>query len=314
MSNDSRVEEYLRLQAVSGLAPGTIRLRRGILERWNGRVADVLQATRDDLVDYVEHLRAEGRKPQYIRLIESTLQGFYRWLQESGDLDRTLFAGYRLTRVGGALPKKVDLTELEQLIEAVRVHGDSEQLSLEDHAWKARFDVPAWRRLRNWVLCSTCYMAGLRAKEALYLRWQNVLFEEEVLRLEVSKTGEREVPVIPMLAERLRKWQEVNGPLGNHFMFPSQREEPLENYKYESFVSMIKAAGDDAGVSVCTHDFRRGCATMAANHRVPLSIIAAQLGHKSQQTTERYFTIDPKTANLAMTEAFNEAATADTAD
>jgi integrase len=101
----------------------------------------------------------------------------------------------------------------------------------------------------HYALVLTCAATALRSSEILALRWSDILWDEERIRISKrwakGENGETKtdasdgyVPLHPVLAERLRSWQGATsfGKLED-FVFPSLRSEGKKPLYASSFVA-----------------------------------------------------------------------------
>jgi len=303
MTLSEATEKYLHMLRVAGTSEKTIELREGILRRFAKYTGDHLDITQDDVLEYTEFLEGKGRQPSYINCVQSHLKRFYKWLVEMRLLEHSPFDGIKLRKVPNHV-RRVDTDLIEKALVKLRLDGDERLRSLELH-WKfAARNGDAWRKLRNWVLGTLSYKAGLRAGEALALRWRNVSFDEGTLNLEVSKTGPRTVPLVDEAVEMLRRWRQLNGGEDDDCVFPVRRDTPSEPLKRRSWAAALTKAGKRVGIRLQTHDLRRGTATKAVNGGADIDVVRAQLGHQSIITTQRYFTTNLDRLRQQMEAAF----------
>ncbi len=125
-------------------------------------------------------------------------------------------------------------------------------------------------------------LTGLRLGEALSLRWQDIDFKNECIRLPDSKTGAKTVPLSTYAAEVL---QELGQSRGAEFVF--QGKEPKSALVgIQKIWQRIRSHASLTGVRL--HDLRHGFASVAAQAGESLYIIGKILGHRQASTTERY--------------------------
>ena len=125
-------------------------------------------------------------------------------------------------------------------------------------------------------------LTGCRRNEILGLRWEDLDFEAEEMRLEDSKTGARVVPLPPAAAKVLRGLSPVEG---NPWVFPGRKKGTGQRNINESWDRIRKRAGLDG---VRLHDLRHSFASRALALGEGLPMIGELLGHRKVQTTARY--------------------------
>jgi len=144
-----------------------------------------------------------------------------------------------------------------------------------------------FRRLQHyrsffWALLDT----GLRLSDAIGLRWANVSFEENVIRL-VTKKKDRPV-TIPLSSVVRGALQEIRKrPVISEFVFLDEDSKPLTKEKVSRKFAMAKAV---AGITrrLRIHDLRHTFASTLVSSGVNLKIVSDLLGHTDITTTARY--------------------------
>lgn len=149
--------------------------------------------------------------------------------------------------------------------------------------------------IRNRALIGLMYRCGLRLQEALDLEVRDLNLENQTITVRRGKGGkQRTVAVdhgaIALLDTWLHRRRQA-GMNGSGLVFAQITKgkvgEPLD----PSYVRhAIKRAGRKAGIDkrVHPHGLRHTHASELAGEGVPLHVIAAQVGHSSVATTDRY--------------------------
>ncbi len=125
-------------------------------------------------------------------------------------------------------------------------------------------------------------LTGCRSSEILQLRWDEVDFESNCLRLSDSKTGKRTVVLNTAALEILAGLEHVDdnpyvisgGKIGGHL----STLQPLWN--------RIRVEAEIADVRV--HDLRHTFASFGVNNGHNLAVVGKLLGHSKIATTQRY--------------------------
>ena len=125
-------------------------------------------------------------------------------------------------------------------------------------------------------------ITGCRLNEILSLKWEEVDFDNQCLRLRDSKTGKKLVYLSTAAIEILKN---IPRETENPFVICGGKEGAhLINLQKPWGRIRTKAGLDD----VRLHDLRHTFASIAASNGLSLPIIGALLGHKQTQTTARY--------------------------
>lgn len=138
---------------------------------------------------------------------------------------------------------------------------------------------------------------GQRAGNVLGMRWGDLDLEARRWRIaaEHFKNGRSHVAALtPEVAELLKRRRE-RAAEGAVYVFPtSDGSGPIPDVKRAWRKVLTLAEIDPASIRL--HDLRATAATMLIESGAPAPIVGRQLGHKSQQTTQRYmnrFGTDP---------------------
>jgi integrase len=133
---------------------------------------------------------------------------------------------------------------------------------------------------RNRLILELMARGGMRIGEVLKLTPKDV--HDRKLTLRDPKSGkEREYVFIPQkVADRLKEYIRVKD------IQPDQRIFPI---CYEAARTMVKKAGEKAGIRLRPHDLRRFAATYASRSGVPIEIVSKViLRHANLSTTQIY--------------------------
>ena len=125
-------------------------------------------------------------------------------------------------------------------------------------------------------------LTGCRRNEILNLRWEDVDFEHDEIRLRDAKTGARAVPLSPTAREVLPALpRQPDNPWVIFGRGPGSR---LSNLNATWGVVRKKAGLEDVRI----HDLRHSFASRAVSLGESLPMIGRLLGHRKVQTTARY--------------------------
>jgi integrase len=131
---------------------------------------------------------------------------------------------------------------------------------------------------------------GMRRSEILHLRWQDMDFRREEVRVEnmeghLTKSGRtRTVPMTELVREHFRPLRQIG------FLFPGLNGKPQRQLD-KSFKSALKRAGIE---KFRFHDLRHTFASHLTMQGVPQRAVQELLGHGSGRMTERYSHLSPK--------------------
>ncbi len=184
--------------------------------------------------------------------------------------------------------KKAVVREMERFLSETEIARLAEALETEEAATGNPYPAAAIRLLM---------FTGCRRSEIIELRWQDVDFERQCLRLPDSKTGQKIVYLNAPAIAVLNELPQVSG--NPHVIVGARVGAPLRGID-KTWFRVRKAAGL---YGVRLHDLRHSFASVGAMGGLSLPVIGALLGHKHSTTTARYahLSADPlRAANEAV--------------
>jgi integrase len=140
-------------------------------------------------------------------------------------------------------------------------------------------------------------LTGMRAGEALSLRWSQVDLIDQTITVGRAKTANgtgRVIPINDDLALILAAHQEwfikrFGKPSPDHYLFPWGKPVPADPTRHATDISWgWDQLRKDTGVSCRLHDLRHTFATRMAENDAPESTMLAVIGHMSRSMLERY--------------------------
>jgi integrase len=139
---------------------------------------------------------------------------------------------------------------------------------------------------RDRCMILMAYTHGLRVSELIHLRWSQLDLDAGRIRVLRSKMGaDSEHPLRGREIRLLRKLRRVQ-PVGSRFVFATGRGAPMTR---NGFYKLFRRAGETAGVNDChPHRLRHGAGYRLVNQGMDTLSLAAYLGHKNVQNTQRY--------------------------
>ena len=145
--------------------------------------------------------------------------------------------------------------------------------------------------LRDATMILLAYAHGLRAAEAVRLRWDHIHLSKEdiwIERLKGSKSGMH--PLTDPELKALRKM----GPRPRGFLFLAEgkEERPLSTRHFRTIVARAAEAAGLGDLEVHPHMLRHACGYRMHGEGQELRTIMAWLGHKVIQNTVRYTELD----------------------
>ena len=258
------IEDMIARGLVSGTQVGHIRacLRFAV---WLRRSPDT--ATADDLRSFQLHLSETGVSPCTRNRTMTGLRFLFRVTLRRLDLLPEMYFVKEPQRV----PLILDQNEARRL------------LAMTD-------------TVRNRLMLSIGYGAGLRAGEVCRLKVKHIDKAQKIIRVEQSKgKKDRLVMLSPKTYALLREWwplrtnkYDLGVPVPERWLFPGRRKGL--HLTPRQLNRLFHEAADTAGITkaVNLHALRHSFATRLYDRGVDIRMIQALLGHSKLETTARY--------------------------
>ena len=221
---------------------------------------------------FVRSLMSSGYSPRSVARLVACARGFYRFLARERRIDRSPAEDLRAPRAWAALPKFLDLEEVDRLL--------------------AQPDPSTPRGLRDKALIEVLYATGMRVSELLTLKPGDLKLDEGYLTCIGKGDKERIVPIGHEASEWLRRYLREARPAmlkgkPSAWVFVNARGGALSRV---GFWKVLKAYGVKAGVSreLSPHVLRHSFATHLLERGADLRAIQVMLGHADLSTTQIY--------------------------
>lgn len=249
-----------------------------------GASMPVRLVTADDVRSYAfqPHL-STASQTTYLRFCRM----LFKWLAAEGLVRTDVAAGVRYPKRSDKVSQK---TIGEAQLQAVlRAYAD-------DKRHKILADQKRGRNVWFRPMAATFFYAGLRAREAVELQWQNVDTGRGFLVVSRSKSGrERAIPIRSALRPYLLAWYRYCGRPTHGLVFPKARRPdgdlPLDPaHVSKTFKTYARAAGLPESVNL--HGLRHSCATDLLRRGMGINDVATILGHSSIEVTRIYEHLD----------------------
>jgi len=153
--------------------------------------------------------------------------------------------------------------------------------------------LAAVRSLRDRVMLTVLYSAGIRLGELCRLRLEDIDSSRMLLRIRQGKGHkDRFAPLSPIALDLLRQWWRATHP--KDLLFPNQFDasRPLSPATVQR---AVKVAARDAGITkrVSPHTLRHSFATHLVEQGSAVRAVGVMLGHAHSRTTEIYTHVSP---------------------
>jgi integrase len=146
-------------------------------------------------------------------------------------------------------------------------------------------------------LCELLLLTGMRVGEVVRVKWEDIDFEQRMLRLEQHKTSARSgrprtVPLCSRAMEILRS-QARDDLQADETVFRGGNDQALTVSALHRRLQALRRKHPELDV-FSFHRLRHTCATYLAREKVPERVAQAILGHSSTLMTRYYTATDPQ--------------------
>jgi integrase/recombinase XerD len=239
----------------------------------DGRGTTVEALTRRDLEAFVRSLMTQGLSPRSVARAVACVRGFYRFLALERTLPESPAADLKAPRAWPALPRFLDLDEVDRLL--------------------AQPDVSTPRGLRDKSLIEVLYASGMRVSELVAVKPGDLRLDEGYLTCVGKGDKERIVPLGDQATAWLRRYIDDGRPVllrrrSSPWLFVNARDGgPLSRI---GVWKVLKTYGITAGITrdISPHVLRHSFATHLLERGADLRAIQVMLGHADLSTTQIY--------------------------
>jgi len=240
-----------------------------------GIEADAIDITA--LRGYLGYLHSKGMNKRSVMRKLASLKSFFRFLVREGHLSHNPAKILHSPRLAKTVPRVLSEEEAGQLVESPKNVPRKETKNSRVSS------------ARDLALLELLYATGLRASEAVSLRFENLFFDDRIIRILGKGRKERIVPFGDSSAAALSRYLSVRPgkKFGADFIFLNLKGGPLtsrslqrivEKYSKELFMEKDPSP----------HTFRHSFATHLLSRGADLRTIQELLGHQSLSTTQKY--------------------------
>lgn len=273
------------LAAERGAAKNTIEAYRrdlegaqSVLDRGGVRLLD---ATTEDLRDYLTVLDQSGLKASTAARKLAALRQFYRFLYAEGQRGDDPAQALSGPKQGRPLPKTLSIADVDRLLSVVQ-----EGIENADRPESERF-----RSARMAALLELLYATGLRVSELVSLPICAARTKDRLLAVKGKGGRERLVPLTEKSKEAMLRYLALGeGRLkASPWLFPSDSESG--HMTRQAFARDLKVLAAAAGLPtrlISPHVLRHAFASHLLQNGADLRVVQQLLGHADISTTQIY--------------------------
>ena len=221
---------------------------------------------------FVRSLMTQGLSPRSVARAVACVRGFYRFLSLERRLEESPAADLKAPRAWPALPKFLDLDEVDRLL--------------------AQPDVSTPRGLRDKALIEVLYASGMRVSELVGVKPGELRLDEGYLTCLGKGDKERIVPLGDQAVDWLRRYirdgrSRLTKQRSTPWLFVNGRGGALSRV---GVWKLLKTYGLKAGITreISPHVLRHSFATHLLERGADLRAIQVMLGHADLSTTQIY--------------------------
>lgn len=274
----SKYKTHLRLE--KGLSANTIEAYLDDLSKLFRFLTDESLSFREvsyaNLQQFVAQLSDIGISARSQARIISGIKSFYRFLILDDYMRNDPTELLEAPKIGMKLPEVLTLDEINSILGTIDLSTSTGQ--------------------RNRAMLEVLYSCGLRVSELTHLKYSDVYFDEEFIKVEGKGNKQRLVPISQTALNEIRKYiydrHLIKVQKGfEDTLFLNQRGTGLSRVMV---FHIIKAHTELAGIrkTISPHSFRHSFATHLLEGGANLRAIQLMLGHEKITTTELYTHID----------------------
>jgi integrase/recombinase XerD len=236
-----------------------------------GRAPETL--ARRDLEAFARQLMTNGLSPRSVARAIACIRGYFKFLLVEKKIDADPAEDLRAPRAWPALPKYLDLEEVDRLL--------------------AQPDTSTPRGIRDKALIEVLYATGLRVTELLSLKAGDISLDAGYLTCIGKGDKERIVPLGHEAADWVRRYLNEARPAlvkGRKCTWLFVNARGGTQLSRVGFWKLLKEYGIKAGVSrdLSPHVLRHSFATHLLDRGADLRAIQMMLGHADLSTTQIY--------------------------
>ncbi len=289
MSHTRDIEAFLEmLSAERGAAANTIEAYRRDLEDFaaflNRRGTALAAAGKGDISGYFSEASISGLKPASRARRLSAVRQLYKFLIAEGRVANDPARGQAAPKKERALPKTLNVAEVDQLIAAAARRAETAQ------------GAERLRAVRLHCLLEILYATGMRVSELVSLPRNVLAGDPRMLTIKGKGGRERLVPLNASAITALNRYLRLGADddaiaktVATKWLFPSKSAQG--HLTRQRFGQDLKDIAEEAGLDperVSPHVLRHAFASHLLDRGADLRAVQQLLGHADISTTEIY--------------------------
>ena len=237
-----------------------------------GDVSNISSVDSENIKGFISQEMEKGLSKRSQARLVSSLKAFFKFLVNESIIELDPCVLIDSPKIKPYLPEVLSQDEVVRIIESVDLSQP------EGH--------------RNRAILETLYSCGLRVSELVNLKYSDIFFDQEFLRIIGKGNKQRLVPLGRPAADAIRIYLQTRSLLpvkkgSEDNVFLNRRGGRITR---EMVFLIVKKSAAEAGVDkiISPHTFRHSFATHLVENGADLRAVQEMLGHESILTTEIY--------------------------
>ncbi|WP_430937352.1 tyrosine-type recombinase/integrase [Saccharicrinis sp. 156] len=256
----------------------TIYLHSFYLYLNNAGIRQIKDFNACSLLSYVKQMDQTASAKQHVTL--NILRIFFRYLHEHGILpaDYSQVVPKDSYKESDKLPSTFTDEEIKAILNAI--------------------DRGSPKGKRDYAMLLIAMRLGLRASDITGLRFENIIWERNVISIEQQKTGEPlELPLLPEIGNAIIDYLKHGRPVSKAPQCFLRAQAPYVPITYSCLGNVVVRYMRLAGINCVKrkhgpHALRHCFASALLKEKVPLPVISELLGHKNMSSSMGYLRVD----------------------
>lgn len=235
------------------------------------------RVTAEHIEQHLSELFDQGLEPRSQARVLSSLRSLFGYMMIIDRIESSPLDQIESPKVGQHLPDVLSIGEVDSIIEAI--------------------EPTTMLGTRNRAIIEMLYSCGLRVSELVELRFEDIDFEENLVRVTGKGDKQRFVPLGDMARARLEDYMTYRRDIATTdrqsagIVFLNRRGQKLTRVM---IFTLIRKAVAAAGITktVSPHSFRHSFATHLLMGGADIRQVQVLLGHSDITTTEIYTHLD----------------------
>ncbi|MDA0987261.1 MAG: site-specific tyrosine recombinase XerD [Bacteroidetes bacterium] len=282
-----QIQQYIHfLQLEKNLAINSIDSYKRDIEKYCNylefkKIENLGSVEENIISEFITFLKRSGLSAKSIARSISAIKGLYKFIHNENQIKHNPTEAIVSPRVGFQIPDVLSVEEIEKIINSPKNFDQQ-----KNEIW-----------IRDKAILETLYATGIRVSELIGLKLNDILKDEELIRVMGKGSKERLVPIgepalniIQLYLEKVRP-KILKGKISTNILFINQRGKGLTRMSVWNIVQFY-ATKANISKQIHPHTFRHSFATHLLEGGADLRAVQEMLGHSDINTTQIYTHID----------------------